>query len=206
MVPAFTDDWAVESGLPKLVQRTHDVGNKVLLSVGGWTGSIKFSPMVATADSRKAFIDWNLDFISKYNTDGVDIGKQRRRSPFPKSCQKLIKLPYISDWEYPGRQAAGCNEFNEKDDAANFLLLLKELRAALDKKFPEKYKEITMAVHVFPFTSKSGYMKNVEDYVPYFDHINIMSYGKDCQLNIYVRHSEFVTHAYSTRYQRSVGN
>lgn len=75
MVPAFTDDWAVESGLPKLVQRTHDVGNKVLLSVGGWTGSIKFSPMVATADSRKAFIDWNLDFISKYNTDGVDIGK-----------------------------------------------------------------------------------------------------------------------------------
>jgi GH18 family chitinase len=76
MVPAFTDDWAVESGLPKLVNRTHAAGNKVMLSVGGWTGSIKFSSMVAKQESRKKFIDWNLDFISKYSTDGVDIGKK----------------------------------------------------------------------------------------------------------------------------------
>lgn len=75
MVPAFTDDWAVESSLPKLVNNTHSVGSKVLLSVGGWTGSIKFSKMVAMAEHRKKFIDWNLNFISKYNTDGVDIGK-----------------------------------------------------------------------------------------------------------------------------------
>jgi GH18 family chitinase len=75
MVPAFTDDWAVESSLPKLVNNTHTAGSKVLLSVGGWTGSIKFSKMVAQAEYRKKFIDWNLNFISKYNTDGVDIGK-----------------------------------------------------------------------------------------------------------------------------------
>jgi chitinase len=30
--------------------------------------------MVATAESRKRFIDWNIQFIEKYNTDGVDIG------------------------------------------------------------------------------------------------------------------------------------
>src|ERR1700730_1220260 len=75
MVPSFTDDWAVESSLPKLVSLAHAEGSKVLLSVGGWTGSIKFSPMVSTADTRKNFIDWNVDFITKYNTDGVDIGE-----------------------------------------------------------------------------------------------------------------------------------
>jgi GH18 family chitinase len=83
----------------------------------------------------------------------------------------------IIDWEYPGRQAAGCNEFDAKNDAPNFLLLLKELRAALDQKFPKQHKEITMAVHVYPFQTDMGYMQSVKNFVPFFDHINIMSYG-----------------------------
>jgi chitinase len=61
-----------------LVRSAHGAKTKVLLSIGGWTGSEKFSPMVASPELRKHFIDWNLDFIEKYNTDGVDIGK----SPF----------------------------------------------------------------------------------------------------------------------------
>jgi hypothetical protein len=32
------------------------------------------SDMAADASSRKEFIDWNIDQISKYGTDGVDIG------------------------------------------------------------------------------------------------------------------------------------
>lgn len=87
------------------------------------------------------------------------------------------------DWEYPGRQAAGCNEFDAKNDASNFLLLLKELRAALDQKFPGQHKEITMAVHVYPFQTENGYMKSVKDFVPFFDHINIMSYGMKFNLS-----------------------
>ncbi|KAG0172613.1 hypothetical protein DFQ28_010185 [Apophysomyces sp. BC1034] len=130
----------------------HQQGTKVMLSVGGWTGSQKFSPMVATAKSRQEFIDWNLNFMAKYNTDGVDI-----------------------DWEYPGRQAAGCNEFQETD-AENLLLLLQELRYALDLKFTE-HKEISMAVHVQPFVRKEGEpMSNMSAYVPYFDYINLMTY------------------------------
>lgn len=65
----------MESGLPKIVENAHRVNTKVLLSVGGWTGSQRFSSMVADPSSRKQFIDWNLDFIEKYGTDGVDIGK-----------------------------------------------------------------------------------------------------------------------------------
>jgi chitinase len=81
------------------------------------------------------------------------------------------------DWEYPGKQAAGCNEV-APNDADNFLLLLKEMREALDKKFTETHKEISMAVHVKPFVKDNEPMKNVEAFVPYFDHINLMTYGK----------------------------
>lgn len=131
----------------------HEQQTKILLSVGGWTGSKRFSPMVATAERRKQFIDWNLQFIEKYNTDGVDL-----------------------DWEYPGKQAAGCNEFAD-NDADNFLLLLKELRQALDAKFPEVHKEISMAVHVQPFIKSGAPMTDLQAFVPYFDHVNLMTYG-----------------------------
>jgi chitinase len=109
--------------------------------------------MVATPESRKKFIDWNLEFMQKYNTDGVDL-----------------------DWEYPGKQAAGCNQFAD-NDADNFLLLLKELRHALDAKYPEDHKEISMAVHVQPFIKSGVPMTDVKEYVDYFDHINLMTYG-----------------------------
>ncbi|KAL0077029.1 glycoside hydrolase [Phycomyces blakesleeanus] len=151
-LPAFTDDWAIESALPKIIQLAHKANTKVLLSVGGWTGSQMFSPMVTTHEGRKKFIDWNLDFIKKYNTDGVDI-----------------------DWEYPAKGAAACNKFTP-GDSQHLLSLLKELRAALDQKFPKERKLISMAVHVEPFVGKNGPMKNVSAFVPYFDHINIMTY------------------------------
>ncbi|EIE85542.1 hypothetical protein RO3G_10252 [Rhizopus delemar RA 99-880] len=151
-LPSFTDDWAVESSFPKLVQMAHQSKTKVLLSVGGWTGSKRFSPMVASKESRRNFINWNVEFMEKYNTDGVDI-----------------------DWEYPGKQAAGCNEVAD-DDADNFLLLLKELRLALDTKFPQQHKEISMAVHVQPFVRSGTPMSDVKEFVPYFDHVNIMTY------------------------------
>lgn len=153
-IPSFSDDWAVEAYLPQVVKLAHENKTKVLLSVGGWTGSKRFSPMVATADSRKNFIDWNLNFIEKYSTDGVDL-----------------------DWEYPGKQAAGCNEFAD-NDADNFLLLLKELRQALDTKYPNEHKEISMAVHVQPFIKSGVPMTDLKAFVPYFDHVNLMTYGK----------------------------
>lgn len=138
----------------------HANNTKVLLSVGGWTGSKRFSPMVASPESRKKFIDWNLDFIQKYNTDGVDL-----------------------DWEYPGKQAAGCNEFAD-NDAENYLQLLKEMRVALDTKFPDQRKEISMAVHVKPFIKAGVPMNDVKEYVPYFDHINLMTYGMNAKTTV----------------------
>ncbi|KAG2220308.1 hypothetical protein INT45_009941, partial [Circinella minor] len=152
-LPSFPDDWAVENYLPKIVDLAHQAGTKILLSIGGWTGSKRFSPMVASPESRKAFIDWNLNFINTYGIDGVDL-----------------------DWEYPARQGAGCNEI-APNDSENFILLLQELRQALDENFPDNYKEISMAVHVDPFVGSDGTpMKDVSGYVPVVDHINLMTY------------------------------
>ena len=75
LLPSFPDDWAVEFYLPKLVSLAHQADTKVLLSIGGWTGSQRFSSMVASPEARRRFIDWNVNFIRDYGTDGVDIGK-----------------------------------------------------------------------------------------------------------------------------------
>lgn len=83
----------------------------------------------------------------------------------------LTVLFDIDDREYPGREGAPCNVFSPQD-SANYLQLLKELRAALDAEFPTKHKLITAAVRVQPFDGPGGSpMSNVAAYVPYFDFI-----------------------------------
>ncbi|WP_318509248.1 glycosyl hydrolase family 18 protein [Bacillus sp. T3] len=51
---------------------------KTLISVGGWTWSERFSDVALTEESRTVFADSLLQFILKYNFNGVDL-----------------------DWEYP---------------------------------------------------------------------------------------------------------
>lgn len=45
-----------------------------LISIGGWSeGSTKYSHMVSNANSRKEFVHSVLDFLHKYDFDGLDI-------------------------------------------------------------------------------------------------------------------------------------
>ncbi|RUS35316.1 glycosyl hydrolases family 18-domain-containing protein [Jimgerdemannia flammicorona] len=151
--PKWADDYQVSVQLPEVVKGAHAKGSKVLISIGGWSGCIAFSTIVASASARKTFIDWNIKQITTYNTDGVDI-----------------------DWEYPGRQGAGCNAFDVKNDTPNLLILLKELRAALNTNFKGAKKEITMANRAVPFETPSGPSKDVSAFVPYVDRFQLMLY------------------------------
>ncbi|ORE03545.1 glycoside hydrolase [Rhizopus microsporus var. microsporus] len=144
-------DTYVAYGFPKLLSLAHAAGTKVMVSVGGWSGSTQFSTMAASQSNRKAWIDWNVNFIKQYNTDGVDI-----------------------DWEYPTAKGAGCNAVNP-NDVQNLNLLVKELRAALDENFPNDHKEITMAVHITPFGGDTP-VKDVSGFVPYVDRFHIMAF------------------------------
>lgn len=49
-----------------------DYGTRTHLSVGGWERSHGFAPMVAGINSRAAFIQSLLEFVSEHNLDGVD--------------------------------------------------------------------------------------------------------------------------------------
>lgn len=75
------------------------------VAIGGWNeGSEKYSNMVASASSRKVFIDSVIPFLQSQNFDGLDL-----------------------DWEYPAHRGG------KPEDRENFDLLMAELRAEFDK-------------------------------------------------------------------------
>ncbi|KAI1300721.1 hypothetical protein EDD11_006011 [Mortierella claussenii] len=151
--------------MKELVARGNQAGVPILMSIGGWTGSQTFSTVAASPSLRKTFINNALVFVRQntlpdyaenpdgWGMDGIDI-----------------------DWEYPGRAGAICNTYGPQD-SANYLQLLKELRAQLDLEFPSKRKLLTAAVRVQPFDDANGKpLKDVSAYVPYFDWVSIMAY------------------------------
>ncbi|KAF9111025.1 hypothetical protein BGX27_005486 [Mortierella sp. AM989] len=149
----------------ELVKRGNQYGVPILISLGGWTGSETFSTVVADPALRKTFINNALLFVRKntlgdnaatpngWDMDGIDI-----------------------DWEYPGRAGAPCNTYAPQD-SANYLILLKELRAQLDLEFPTNRKLITAAVRTQPFDGSNGRpLSDVSAFAQYFDWISIMAY------------------------------
>lgn len=81
---------------------------KTIISVGGWTWSNRFSDVATTAATREVFANSAVDFLRKYNFDGVDL-----------------------DWEYP---VSGGLDGNSKrpEDKQNYTLLLSKIREKLD--------------------------------------------------------------------------
>ena len=78
---------------------------KVLLSVGGWTWSTRFSDVALTAASRAHFAQSCAALVATYGFDGLDV-----------------------DWEYPG---GGGLAPGRPEDTQNFTALLSALRTAL---------------------------------------------------------------------------
>ncbi|ORX98379.1 glycoside hydrolase, partial [Basidiobolus meristosporus CBS 931.73] len=152
------------TAIRQLKQLATPKGVKVQISIGGWTGSQTFSLVARDPLLRQKFINNALVFVRKntkpegqtpdgWDLDGIDI-----------------------DWEYPAREGAVCNVYDAAD-SANYLTLLKELRAALDKEFPTEHKLITAAVRVQPFDGPGGNpLNDVSAFAPYFDFINVMAY------------------------------
>lgn len=78
---------------------------KVTLAIGGWNeGSANYSKLASDAGRRKVFVQQSLEFVRKFNFDGLDL-----------------------DWEYPA------NRGGNPEDKQNFVLLVKELKEAYTK-------------------------------------------------------------------------
>lgn len=105
---------------------------KILLSIGGWTRCGYFSEMAYTREGRADFIEQCLALLRRYEwLSGFDI-----------------------DWEYPACERKGnpadpdgdegcCVFGTEAEDRENFILLLAELRAAMDSAFGPGRKSLT---------------------------------------------------------------
>jgi chitinase len=122
----------------------------VLISVGGWLGSGNFSDMALTHESRDVFIQSVLQFIERYQLDGLDI-----------------------DWEYPGMIGAG-NKFRP-EDKQNYTLVLAELRKQFDEEEKKLHRQLflTIAAGASSEFLEHTEMDSVQKYV---DTVNLMAY------------------------------
>jgi chitinase len=127
---------------------------KVAISIGGWTGSGKFSNVALTDSSRRLFAQSAIDLFIRQHPglfDGIDI-----------------------DWEFP---VAGGLEGNAERpaDKENFTLLLAELRQLLDAEGVRNHRhyELTIAASARPQEIANLEISRI---APLLDFINVMTY------------------------------
>jgi chitinase len=123
----------------------------VLVSVGGWLWSGRFSDASLTVASRAKFIDSVAAFVTRYNLDGLDI-----------------------DWEYPAMEGAAGNVFRP-EDKQNYTLLLKELRQRFKKMEGPLHRHLYITIAAGSSTDFLDHteMNKVQKYV---DTVNLMAY------------------------------
>jgi chitinase len=148
MVVASADDATNLAQL--IVLRKQNPSLRILISVGGWSGSTAFSDVALTPQSRAAFIQSALELLKSYDLDGLDV-----------------------DWEYPGLPGAG-NRFR-KEDRRNFTLLLKELRERFTNASAQTHRHLLLTIAAGAFDDYISHteMAQVQKYV---DAINLMAF------------------------------
>ncbi len=131
------------------LRKTHP-GFKVLISVGGWTWSGAFSDASLTPDSRRRFTDSAIEFLRRYDLDGIDI-----------------------DWEYPG--LTGDGNTHRPEDRENFTALMAGLRGALDEEGARvgRHLLLTFAAGAFSDFIAHTELDKVQASV---DYVNLMTY------------------------------
>jgi chitinase len=138
--------------LQKLKQRNPHL--KLVVSIGGWTGSGKFSDAALTDESRRLFTESTIDVFIRQRPglfDGIDI-----------------------DWEFPVEGGMKGN-VERPADKENFTLLLAELRRQLDAQGAIDRRHYQLAIAA---SARLQEIANVEiaRITPLLDFINVMTY------------------------------
>ena len=125
---------------------------KVDISVGGWTVG-GFSEAASTEAGRTLFADSAAELIAAQHADGLDV-----------------------DWEYPGHHESGIK--SSPQDQTNYTLLLKAIRASLDRvgaahgRTGTNHYTLSVAIADGPFVDHI----DIAAVNPYLDWFNLMTY------------------------------
>jgi chitinase len=127
---------------------------RILLAVGGWTGSARFSDVALTSDTRRRFAASAVDLVARRWPglfDGIDV-----------------------DWEYPVGGGLATNAARP-EDRENCTLLLRELRRQLDEQGARDGRryDLTIATIAGPSAPRHFDLVAVSDVVDWF---NLMTY------------------------------
>lgn len=172
---------------------------KTAYSVGGWTLSGQFSSVAADPVKRAQFIKSSIAFANRFGFDGIDI-----------------------DWEYPvvggnldanmpGVDYVEANP-GKPEDAGNFVLLLKELHAAIASNPDAKRDrtksgkiEVSIAVGLGPKTIDA---LNYKEFIDYVDTVNLMAYDFNGAWSSTVSHNAplYDNHGKSAAFDQSEWN
>lgn len=115
--------------------RQEDPDLKLLISAGGWDGSLYFSDAASTAERREIFAQSCLDLILEQDLDGVDI-----------------------DWEYPV-SGGPSGMVHRPEDKQNFTLLLRAVRDKLDQQEARTGREYCLTI---AGGDSSSFLKKIE--------------------------------------------
>ncbi|WP_438494462.1 glycosyl hydrolase family 18 protein [Paenibacillus sp. IHBB 3054] len=137
---------------------------KTVISIGGWTWSNRFSDVAATAATREVFANSAVDFIRKYQMDGVDL-----------------------DWEYPVSGGLAGNSYRP-EDKQNYVLLLQKIREKLNAAGAADGKTylLTIASGASPAYVQNNNLSGIAAVV---DWINIMTYDFNGSWNTTTGHN-----------------
>ncbi|KAJ2180382.1 hypothetical protein GGF45_001996, partial [Coemansia sp. RSA 551] len=139
--------------IPETVSTIRAKGAKVLVAIGGWSGSSLISTILKDETANANFMTNIVNYVKANDLDGVDL-----------------------DWEYPGKAGAKCNKFDEANDTPNYLIFLQGLKAAFAKEFGEGKKLITMAVYIMPFYINGVPSTDVSEFAKVVDYAHLMQY------------------------------
>jgi len=147
-----------DTRLKQLVAEKQKYPNlKVMVACGGW-GADGFSDAVLTKESRLKFIRSAVDFVQKYQLDGIDI-----------------------DWEYPTAPGAGIKA--RPEDKQNFTAFIKGLRTELNKL--DRPQILTFAAAGW---KKYFEYIELDEVMKYVDYINLMTYDQAGGGSKFTRH------------------
>ena len=138
---------------------------RVLLSIGGWTESARFSD-AALPENRAAFV---ASCIDKFIIGNV--------APGASAAGVFDGLDI--DWEYPGRCGATCDF--RPEDGANFTALLREFREQLDQAEADigtatgQTPELLLTIAA-PASTYNAEPIEIDAIHPYLDWMNLMTY------------------------------